>query len=189
MPLTTPVPRKHLHTRTIQCRGYQRDDGLWDVEGEIVDTKTYAFDNKDRGRVAAGEAVHHMRVRLTIDDGMVVRAAEAVTEASPFAMCGDIAPAYGALVGLAVAPGWRKEVLKRLAGAKGCTHVTDLLIGPLAVTAYQTIVPARRRPRTAATAKKRPPLIDSCHALARTSPVVKREWPDYYEEVRAGRSD
>ena len=183
MPLSAPDPRKHLHTRTIQCRGYQRDDGLWDIEGEILDAKTYAFDNKDRGRIAAGESVHHMRVRLTIDNDLVVRKAEAVTEAGPFSMCGDIAPAYAALVGLSVTPGWRKEVLKRLGGAKGCTHVTDLLIGPLAVTAYQTIRPARRRLGTAEPGRKPPPLIDSCHALARSSPVVKRDWPDYYQKA------
>jgi hypothetical protein len=178
-----PDPRKHLHTRTIQCRGYQRDDGFWDIEGEIIDVKTYSFDNKDRGKIAAGESIHHMRVRLTLDDGLVVRKAEAVTEAGPFSMCGDIAPAYAALSGLSVTPGWRKEVLKRLGGVKGCTHVTDLLVGPLAVTAYQTIRPARRSLGTAKSAKKRPPLIDSCHALARSSPVVKRDWPDYYEEA------
>jgi hypothetical protein len=182
MPLSPSQPRKHIHTRAVTCRGFQRDDGLWDIEGEIVDTKTYTFANKDRVRVAAGEPIHHMRVRLTLDDDLVVRNAEATTEAGPFNMCGDIASAYGALEGLAIAPGWRKEVLKRLGGVKGCTHVTDLLIGPLAVTAYQTVVPARRHLGTDAAAKKRPPLIDSCHALARTSPVIKRDWPEFYEE-------
>lgn len=182
MPLSPPQPRKHIHTRAIRCRGYQRDDGLWDIEGEIIDTKTYSFANKDRVRVAAGQPVHHMRVRLTVDDDLVVREVEAATEAGPFNMCGDIAPAYGALAGLAIAPGWRREVLTRLGGVKGCTHVTDLLVGPLAVTAYQTIVPARRHLGTDPGVKKRPPLIDSCHALARSSPVVKHDWPDFYEE-------
>lgn len=181
MPLSPPQPRKHIHTRAVTCCGYQRDDGLWDIEGEIVDTKTYSFANKDRVRIAAGEPIHHMRVRLTVDHDLVVRKAEATTEAGPFNMCGDIAPTYGALEGLAIAPGWRKEVLKRLGGVNGCTHITDLLIGPLAVTAYQTVVPARRHLRADAAAKKRPPLIDSCHALARTSPVIKRDWPEFYE--------
>ncbi len=183
MPLSPPKPRKHIHTRAIECRGYQREDGLWDIEGEIVDTKTYSFGNKDRGGIAAGEPIHHMRVRLTVDDALVVRGAEASTAAGPFNICGDVTGAYGSLAGLAIKPGWRKEVLKRVGGVKGCTHVTDLLIGPLAVTAYQTVVPARRHLSTDAKAKKRPPLIDSCHALARTSPVVKRDWPDFYEET------
>lgn len=182
MPLSPPEPRKHIHTRAVTCRGYKRDDGLWDVEGEIVDTKTYSFANKDRGGIDAGEPIHHMRVRLTVDDDLVVRAAEAATEAGPFNICGDIAPAYGALEGVAIAPGWRKEVLKRLGGVKGCTHVTDLLIGPLAVTAYQTVVPARRHLAPKPEAKKRPPQIDSCHALERSSPVIKRDWPEFYEE-------
>ena len=88
MPLSKPQPRKHLHTRKIQCRGYKRDDGLWDIEGRIVDEKTYSFDNTDRGGVAAGEAVHHMEIRLTLDDDLVIKKAEASTEAAPYGICG-----------------------------------------------------------------------------------------------------
>ena len=72
MTLTKPPPRKHLHTRDIQCKGYLRDDGLWDIEGRIIDTKTYSFENFDRGGVASGEAVHHMEIRLTVDRKSVV---------------------------------------------------------------------------------------------------------------------
>ena len=33
MPLSEPTaPRKHLHTRNGECRGYLRDDGLWEIE-------------------------------------------------------------------------------------------------------------------------------------------------------------
>ena len=59
MPLEKPQPRKHIHTRDIQCRGYHRDDGLWDIEGTIMDTKTYSFDNIDRDGIPAGEPLHH----------------------------------------------------------------------------------------------------------------------------------
>ena len=42
MPLSAPAPRHFMHNRAIECRGYQREDGLWDIEGHLVDTKTYA---------------------------------------------------------------------------------------------------------------------------------------------------
>ena len=45
MPLSQAAPRQHIHTREIVCRGYLRDDGLWDIEGSICDVKTYSFDN------------------------------------------------------------------------------------------------------------------------------------------------
>ena len=41
MPLSTSAPRQLMHNRAIECRGYQREDGLWDIEGHLVDTKTY----------------------------------------------------------------------------------------------------------------------------------------------------
>lgn len=182
MPLSKPQPRKHLHTRDIQCLGFERDDGLWDIEGTIIDTKTYSFDNVDRGGVASGEPVHHMVIRLTLDDDMVVHKAEASTNAGPYTICGDITGAIAQLEGLAVAPGWRREVLKRLGGVKGCTHITDLLVGPLAVTAHQTIFTARQRRKTAETGKK-PPQINTCHAYAQNSEVVKRQWPEFYEDT------
>ena len=34
-----PVPRKPLHLRRISCEGFQRDDGLIDLEGLLIDTK------------------------------------------------------------------------------------------------------------------------------------------------------
>jgi hypothetical protein len=39
MPVPAAERRKLVHTRQIECRGYQRDDGHWDIEGHIVDTK------------------------------------------------------------------------------------------------------------------------------------------------------
>ena len=34
---------------------FERDDGLWDIEAQIVDTKTYAYDEPFRGRREVGE--------------------------------------------------------------------------------------------------------------------------------------
>jgi len=181
MALSKPQPRKHLHTREIQCRGYQRDDGLWDIEGRIVDTKTYSFENADRGGVAAGEAVHHMEVRLTLNDDLVVQKAEASTEVSPYSICGEINPSFSALEGLAIKPGWRRQVIKCLGGVKGCVHITDLVTGPIAVTAHQTIFTARKNRKTAEPGSK-PPQLGTCHAYRPSSHVVKREWPEFYEE-------
>ena len=180
MSLSKAQPRKHIHTRTIRCDAYQRDDDLWDIEGIITDTKTYSFENLDRNGVAAGEAVHQMRVRLTINEDLVVQSAEAVTEAAPFNMCGNIAPDYAQLAGLKIGPGWRKNVTARLGRTHGCTHISDLVLGPLPVTAFQAVIPARRKRDNEAADGERPSTLDTCHALASTSPVVKRRWPEFY---------
>ncbi|MCH7487559.1 MAG: DUF2889 domain-containing protein [Proteobacteria bacterium] len=177
MPLKKPAPRKHIHTRDIRCHGYQREDGLWDIEATLVDTKTYSFDNDDRGGVSAGEPIHGMHIRLTVDEDLVVREAEAAVTASPFAICGDIAGSYRSLKGLVIGPGWIKSVTQRLGRIQGCTHLTGMLLGPLAVVAYQTVVV----PRKDSEQEGEPLMLNTCHALASTSPVVERQWPDHYQ--------
>lgn len=180
MALSRATPREHIHSREIRCRGYRREDGLWDVDAALEDTKTYSFANHDRGGIVSGEPIHRMHIRLTVDDDLVVRAAEAFTEAGPFSICGDIAPIFAALVGLRVGPGWRKAVGERMGGVRGCTHLSELLLGPVTTTVLQTVGPARARRSTARRPGVKPAIIDSCHALAESSPVVAREWPEYY---------
>jgi hypothetical protein len=190
MPLSPPAsPRQHIHTRQIHCLGYRRADGLWDIEGHLGDTKTYAFTNDYRGRVEPGEPIHEMWVRLTVDDDLVVRGIEAVTDKSPFSVCSAITPNFTRLIGLSVRPGFLSKVRERLGGIEGCTHLVELM-GPIATTAYQTIYPHRQqqaRERGDAPpqpTKERPRLIGTCHAFRTDGEIVKRLWPDYYTGTR-----
>lgn len=181
MPLTPPVAREALHDRQIACRGYRRADGLWDIEAHLVDTKTYPFRNAHRGTIAPGEPLHGMWLRLTVDDALVVRRAEAATDFGPFTICGDIVPAFGKLEGLTVGPGFRREVRQRLGGVHGCTHLVELLV-PIATVAYQTVLSERARrlgERTERSASK-PGHLDTCHALKSDGPVVKELYPKWY---------
>ncbi len=182
MPLSKAAPRKHIHTRDIQCRGFQREDGLWDIEGELIDAKTYDFANHDRDGVSAGEPIHHMRVRLTVTDGLEVVEAEAITESGPFTLCGDIAPVFEKLAGLTIGPGWRREVKQIMGGIHGCTHLTDMILGPVAVTAFQTVIPARARRGKPVGGGRPPRLINSCHAFREDGPIVEREWPNHHRK-------
>lgn len=179
MPLSPPVDREPIHRRAIECRGYRRGDGLWDIEGHIVDTKTYSFPNHDRGEIRAGEPLHEMWIRLTIDDEMLVRDVEAVTDAGPYRVCPDITPRFAVLKGLRIAPGWTKAVRQRLGGVNGCTHLVELL-GPVATVAYQTLVALRMKRLDELPPDRRPSVIDSCHAYRSDGEVVQRRWPDFY---------
>src|ERR1700754_4725190 len=80
MPLSKAKPRRAMHTREVICRGYLRDDGLWDIEGSITDVKAYSVPDS---QTVAGEPVHHMLMRLTIDNDFVVHDVEVSTEAGP----------------------------------------------------------------------------------------------------------
>ncbi len=179
MPLSSPDDREPIHIRRIECRGYRRRDGMWDIEGHLVDTKSYSFDNDWRGRIEAGEAVHDMWIRLTIDDDFKVHAVEAVTDSSPFRVCPDVAGNFAALKGLSIVKGWRRAVAERLGGVRGCTHLVELL-GPLGTTAFQTIFPLRKMNGEKPPSGRRPRAIDSCHALKSDGDVVKQRWPEFY---------
>ncbi|MFN9479965.1 MAG: DUF2889 domain-containing protein, partial [Betaproteobacteria bacterium] len=41
--MSLPTPRRHVHTRSIRVDAYARDDGFWDLEALLVDTKTRDF--------------------------------------------------------------------------------------------------------------------------------------------------
>lgn len=186
MPLSPPAPREHIHTRRVECRGFRRADGLWDIEGHMTDVKTYAFDNQHRGRIEPGTPLHEMWMRLTVDDRMEIKAVEAVTDAGPFAVCPAITPDFQKLVGLRMKSGFTRQVRERLGGVHGCTHLVELL-GPMATTAFQTISPILARERAAAgTATteggggRAPALLNSCHAFRSDGEVVRRLWPAFY---------
>ena len=122
MPLSSPAARKELHLRQVEVRGYQREDGLWDIEGRLVDTKTYGFDNFDRGRIEAGQPIHQMMLRLTLDDELTIIDAEAVTEESPYHVCKAVGPNFARLKGIRIGAGWRRQVQAAVGGAQNAEH-------------------------------------------------------------------
>jgi hypothetical protein len=172
--LSPPARRELLHLRDIALRGYAREDGQFDIEAHLVDTKTYGFANPDRssGRIDPGEPLHEMRIRLTVDADMMITA------------CPDITPNFARLAGLRIGPGFIRAAKERVGGVHGCTHLVELL-QPLGTVAFQTLYAVRvKRAQLAAaegTQPSRPPaLLNTCHAYASDSPVVGRRWPQFY---------
>ena len=186
--MPAPVSRRHLHTRTITCEGYERDDGLYDIEARIVDRKTYDVEEPYRGHRPAGAHVHDMQVRLTLDAAMTVKAIAVSTNHAPYDPCPQVAPSYQGLVGAKIGAGWRKAVAEAVGRTRGCTHVTELLM-PMATVAFQTMGswPKGGKVATEAepdTSQKKPYFIDGCHAWAADGPVVKRLFPLHYRGTR-----
>jgi Protein of unknown function (DUF2889) len=190
MPLSAPVAeREHLHDRRYEFQGFLRKDGLWDIEGRMTDSKTFGFDNNFRGRIEPGEPLHDMRIRLTLDDDFVIRDIEVSTDAAPYAICPDVAPNFAVLKGVKVGPGWNKKLKELVGGVRGCTHHVEML-GAMATVAYQTMWSRGMRDRAPQEPQRRerPSIIDTCHALAANSPVVKRLWPAFYTGPGAERA-
>jgi hypothetical protein len=197
MPLSQPQDRELLHSRDIVLRGYRRADGLYDIEAQLTDTKSHGSASHDRGYIAAGEPIHGMWLRLTVDEHRCIVACEAASDYTPYTVCPTAAPNFSRLAGLHIKPGFLREAAKRIGGTVGCTHLRELL-QQMATTAYQTIDAERAR-RAAAAAGEidkpgsdrpdvrivakmggAPAILNTCIAYGTDSPVIRRRWPHLY---------
>lgn len=176
MPLPSAAPRRRLHERTVRYEGFARDDGLFDIDAQLVDVKDHAHTLLSGPR-AAGEPVHAMGVRLTIDRAFTVHAVEAKMDAFPYpGACHRIEAAYRKLVGANLMQGFRNRLIHAFGGIGGCTHLTELL-SYLPTAAVQTfagvLAPEDEGDR-------KPFQLDRCHALASTGDAVRRYYPKWY---------
>jgi hypothetical protein len=183
MPLPAPQPRSHLHTRTVVFRGYHRDDGLWDIEAEMSDTKTYPLERSERGLMQPGTPVHGMAIRATVDDTMTIREIATSMDSTPFDECQRGNDPMQQMVGVTMGPGWRQAIERALGGVRGCTHLRELLFN-MATAAYQTIPSYKHRLRRQAglpePASNEPPYhLGKCMAWDFEGPVVQRHYPQF----------
>lgn len=137
MPLPPPAPRTPAHTRRIEYRGYHRDDGHWDIEGHLRDTKAYPQRMREQ-LLQPGEAVHDMEVRVTIDDAMTIVDIHAAMRSAPFDVCPQAEVPVRQLIGATLGRGWRRALDEAIGSTRGCTHLRELLFGT-ATAAFQTL--------------------------------------------------
>ena len=181
MALPTPKAREQVHRRQVTCDGFLRQDGLWDIEGHLRDTKNQEIKMPDRpgGIIPVGEALHDMSIRISVDLELRIHEVETTMDATPFNHCPSIAPVYKKLIGEQIRPGFTKRVRELFGGTAGCTHLVELM-GPVATTAMQVTFFARMQahedPRNAPAEH----LLGSCHAYAPDSVVVEKYFPNYY---------
>jgi hypothetical protein len=181
MPLSEPAVERELqHRRAVTCTGYRRADGLFDIEGELVDTKPFDVPNHHKKAIPAGTPIHGMKLRLTVDLDLAIRAVEVASDDVPNPVCRDVTTNFQRLVGLRMTPGFTRAVKARVGGREGCTHLVEL-VGALATAAYQTVFFEREQREQANPDRERPHVIDTCHTLRSDGPVVLRRWPQYYD--------
>ncbi len=180
MPLSeSSVARRKVHNRRILMEGWKREDGLWDIDGRLVDTKDQDY-KLGPGIRKAGEAVHDMSLRLTIDRQFNILAAQAHSDAVPYpGGCDTIAPHYQKLVGLNLMMDFRRQVHALFGSIKGCSHITELLM-VMPATAFQTFASDMSETEGWAEGEKPFPL-DKCHALETTTETVRKYYPLWYQ--------
>lgn len=180
MPLSKASSRREIHHRVIDMKAYARDDGLYDVEAHLVDQKPFTFQRFSATEpTPAGQAVHDLWVRITLDGEYVVRDIEAAADVTPFELCKGAEPTLSVLVGERIARGWSSVVKEHLRGAASCNHLMEVLI-PMATTAIQGIVSLNSLENgNKLNVNGVPVKIDSCYAYGRQREVVQRLWPQH----------
>lgn len=185
--LSTPLSRTPVHTRRVTCTGYDCGDGTLQVEAQLHDITTSGTDLYFK-RLGAGEVIHGMRLTVTLDTELVIQDVVATMDDTPTPWCGDAPPAYAALKGLKIGPGFTRQVKARVGGTQGCTHLTELL-GPLATTAMQTWFALRRdngglRAQHASEGPiARPHVVGTCQAYRADGPALAVIWPVHRRPV------
>jgi hypothetical protein len=183
MTLPTAQARTRYHTRKFIYQCYRRDDGLWDIDAELSDVKDYAY-RLHSHLAPALEPIHNMLLRLTVDDGLTIRAIAAETVHAPFPQCVNACDPMQAMVGVRIGPGWRAEVERRLGGIKGCTHQRDLLLNA-ATAAIQTVTAhaahlQRLDPDPARTGADVPHFLGKCMTWTRDGAAVEQYEPAFF---------
>ncbi len=180
MPLPAPkTSRAPRHLRSITAQAFERDDGLWDLEVRLVDSRP-ADVRLASGVRAAGDPIHDLWLRITVDTQFNIVDADAASDAVPYpGYCDTIGDAYRQLVGLNLVQGFRHAVRERLGGKAGCTHLTELasVLPTAMIQAFAgTVMPTRDGHHEDEDSE--PPFqLDRCHALRRDGSAVARYYP------------
>lgn len=174
------APRRQIHLRRITCEAFEREDGLLDIEGLLIDTKPTPVHLVTGKSIESGSAIHQMRVRITVNRDRWILAAKAISETHPHTECKDIEAAYQKLVGLRIEPGFTREVKRLFRGEAGCTHISEL-VPPMATTLFQVLW-ADGRFASAEPLASSP--VGACHGLRLDGHVVRTYFPTHRKEAR-----
>jgi hypothetical protein len=176
------IGRKLLHNRTVACDGYIRDDGLWEVEARLVDSKPYPHTDFARGDRAAGAPVHDIVLRIAVDDERTIRDIDVSMNAVPFGTCEQTTPLLNTLIGEKIGAGWRERLREKISRVKSCTHTLELF-GPAITTLYQMIAmgknPAGSDVHVEQSKGPRPFFLGGCHSWRADGENAKKYFPQF----------
>ena len=185
VPQAAPL-RRLKHRRQINVQVYARDDGLWEVDATLTDTKTRVA-HLGSGPREAGVPIHEMLLRLVVNTQLDILEAGSETRWMPYTgQCtehgGEHGDVYQHLVGLNLLKNFRLTSRERVGGVKGCTHITELaqVLPTAVVQAFAGEVIDTRGDSEGAS---QPFQIDRCHALRSDGPVVRQFYPRWYRPL------
>jgi len=173
-----PIERKLSHTRKVTFMGFERSDGLWDIEAHLNDSKPSTVTIHDKTWDPL-EPIHDMLIRLTLNAKLKIMDIHAVMNNHPLLECPDSLPPMKNLIGIQIGRGWRAEVNAKIGKTAGCSHLKELLYS-MATVAYQTI---RASLELDAEFKTAPHFIDGCYAWRTSGDAVLKHYPQFHRKL------
>jgi len=182
-------PRRLMHRRSVECLGYLRDDGLWEVEARLVDTKPFARLERGGGMRPPGDPVHDIRLRLAVDDTLLIHETGTTMQTIPYPSCVDVEGILQRLVGERIGKGWREVVRRKIGKLETCTHLAELL-GPAVTTLFQTMSNGKNPDGRDSIDDQRhataPPFfVGGCYSWRTDGPVVAEFFPQFATKAPA----
>lgn len=171
-------------------QGFDREDGLWDIEAELTDVKTFDFQVPNEVRFAANKPIHGLKIRVTLNAQLVIQDVVTAMDVIPHPECAGAPHGMHKLIGCTMGPGWRKVINQHVGGTEGCTHLREMLAN-MATAAYQT-VPASQWHRRELAGQPQPEItkppfhLGQCHSWALDSPTTQRAYPLFYQPKASG---
>jgi hypothetical protein len=159
----------------VGYQGVDREDGLWDIEAELTDVKTYGFSVPNERPFPANEPIHGLKIRVTLNNKMVIQDIVTAMDDIPHPECAGAPHGMHKLIGQTMGPGWRKIINEHIGGTQGCTHLRELLFN-MATAAFQTLP-------VAMTAREGlpPAHLGQCLAWDFNGPVVQKVYPVFFQ--------
>lgn len=178
--------RQLQHRRQIDVQVFLRDDGLWEADATLTDTKTR--DALLAGQVRpAGDPIHDMLLRIVVDTSLNIVAAGSQTRWMPYVgQCDDLGDVYGRLVGLNLGRGFRAGLRERVGGVLGCTHISELaqVLPTAVIQAFAgTVIDTR------GLNGEKPFQIDRCHALRSDGEAVRVHYLRWHQPPQPTTTD
>ncbi|MBI9078044.1 MAG: DUF2889 domain-containing protein [Desulfatibacillum sp.] len=162
---------KPLHSRKLKITTYPVSDHRVVVEGWLNDERLVEIYRHWDGGMRAVGPVHGMCVRFLVGGyPITILDAEAEMPTVPNEHCTEIKDSVKKVIGTKITSGYSEHIRHLLKGAKGCTHLTHLMVvmGPAALHGFWTLFAQSPRdvPKSMDEVEGLEYLIDSCHLWA-----------------------
>lgn len=179
--LRTTHVRKPLHPRALTYCGFSTGDGLWDVEGHLVDAKDYSLERREGGLQQAGDPIHDMQLRVTVEASLKILDTKTQLFSTPLREYTSAADPMHPLIVPILVRGWSQAGNAAIGGLQDCTHRREFLFSMFAAATQK--IPSHMGQQRRQKGKAPPPdsaashYFGQCMTRRRDGPVAQRIHP------------